>query len=105
MKIYFVYVTFSNVNEAKKIGKLLIKNKLAACVNIFPNILSIYSWKDKLYSDEECSSIFKTTKTKVSQAIKTISKHHSYDCPAISAFPIEKIHTGFQKWIINQTAK
>ena len=104
-KVLQLKIKARNVNEAKKIGKLLIKNKLAACVNIFPNIFSIYSWKDKLYSNEECSSIFKTTKTKVSQAIKTISKHHSYDCPAISAFPIEKIHTEFQKWVINQTAK
>ena len=103
MKIYFVYVTFKNINEAKKIGRFLVKNKLAACVNIFPNIFSIYSWKDKLHFDKECSSIFKTSKTKVSQVIKTILKYHSYDCPSISAFPIEKTHTEFQKWIINQT--
>ena len=90
MKIYFVYVTFKNINEAKKIGKLLVKNKLAACVNIFPNIFSIYSWKDKLYYDKECSSILKTAKTKVSHMIKTILKYHNYDSPSISAFPTEK---------------
>ena len=103
MKIYFVYVTFGNINEAKKIGKLLVKNKLAACVNIFPNIFSIYSWKNKLQEDKECSAFFKTSKTNVPQVIKTISKNHSYDCPSISAFPIEKMHTEFQKWIVNQT--
>ena len=103
MKVYFVYATFKNIREAKKIGKLLVKSKLAACVNIFPNILSIYAWKNKLYDDEECSAIFKTQKTKVSQVIKTISKNHSYDCPSISAFPIEKMHAEFQKWIVNQT--
>ena len=42
MKVYFVYATFKNIREAKKIGKLLVKNKLAACVNIFLNIFSIY---------------------------------------------------------------
>ena len=103
MKVYFVYVTFKNIREAKKIGKLLVKSKLAACVNIFPDILSIYAWKNKLHDDKECSAIFKTPKTKVSKVIKTISKNHSYDCPSISAFPIEKIHAEFQKWIVRQT--
>ena len=104
MKIYVVYVTFDNINEAKKIGKILVKNKFAACINIFPNILSIYSWQDKLHSDNECSGIIKTSKTKVSQVIKNILKYHSYDCPSISAFPIERTHKEFQKWIINQTS-
>ncbi len=103
MKIYFVYVTFKNINEAKKIGNLVVKNKLAACVNVLPNIFSIYAWKNKLCNDKESSAIFKTTKSKVSKVIETIAKNHSYDCPSISAFPIEKIHPEFQKWIINQT--
>ena len=42
-------------------------------------------------------------KTNMIEIIKTISKNHSYDCPSISAFPIEKMHTEFQKWIVNQT--
>ena len=65
MKIYFVYVTFKNINEVKKIGKLLVKKKLVACVNILPNILSTYAWKYKLYNEKESSAIFKTTKSKI----------------------------------------
>ena len=103
MKIYFIYVTFKNINEAKKIGNLLVKNKLAACVNIHPMITSIYAWKNKIYNDKESSAIFKTTKSKVSKVINIITNNHSYDCPSISAFPIEKIHPKFKKWIIVQT--
>ena len=103
MNIFFVYATFKDISEAKKIGNLVVKSKLAACVNILPEILSIYAWKNKLHKDKEISAIFKTTKTKVSTLMKVIANNHSYDCPSISAFPIEKIHSNFKKWIINQT--
>ena len=103
MKIYFIYVTFGNVKEAKKIGSLLVNKKLAACMNILPSILSIYIWNNKIQNDKECSMIVKTSKSRVRKAIQFIVKHHSYDCPAVSAFPIELSHKNFQKWITEQT--
>ena len=47
--------------------------------------------------------IVKTSKSKVKKAIQYIVEHHSYDCPAVSAFPIEFTHKDFQKWIITRT--
>ena len=45
MKIYFIYVTFGNLKDAKKMGGQLVKRKLAACTNIIPKIYSTYVWK------------------------------------------------------------
>ena len=103
MKIYFIYVTFGSLREAKRLGSLLVKNKLAACTNIIPTIYSTYVWKNKTMTDKECSMIVKTSKSKVKAAIKFIVKKHSYECPAVSAFPIESTHTDFQRWINEQT--
>ena len=103
MKIYFIYVTFGAVKEAKRLGAQLVKNKLAACTNIIPTIYSTYVWKNKTMMDKECSMIVKTSKSKVKAAIKFIVKKHSYECPAVSAFPIESGHTDFQRWINEQT--
>ena len=103
MKIYFIYVTFGNVKEAKKMGSLLVNKKLAACTNILPSIYSTYIWNNKIQNDKEYSMIVKTSKLKVKKAIQYIVKRHSYDCPAVSAFPIEFTHKDFQKWIITQT--
>ena len=47
--------------------------------------------------------IVKISKSKIKKAIKFIENHHNYDCPAISAFPIELAHKDFKKWIIEQT--
>jgi len=103
MKIYFIYVTFGSLNEAKKLGKKLVKEKLAACTNIIPTIYSTYVWKNKTMIDKECSMIVKTSKSKVKAAIKFIVKKHSYECPAVSAIPIDFAHKDFQKWINEQT--
>ena len=103
MKIYFIYVTFGSLREAKRLGSQLVKNKLAACTNIIPTIYSTYVWKNKTMTDKECSMIVKTSKSRVKAAIKFIVKKHSYECPAVSSFPIELAHTDFQRWINEQT--
>ena len=103
MKIYFIYVTFGSLREAKRLGSQLVKNKLAACTNITPTIYSTYIWKNKTMIDKECSMIVKTSKSKVKKAIKFIVKKHSYECPAVSAFPIDLSHVDFKKWINEQT--
>jgi len=103
MKIYFMYVTFGSLKEAKKLGAQLVRNKLAACTNIIPTIYSTYVWKNKTMMDKECSMIVKTSKSKVKKAIKFIVKKHSYECPAVSAFPINSSHEDFKKWIYEQT--
>ena len=102
MKIYFIYVTFGSLKEAKRLGVQLVKNKLAACTNIIPVIYSTYVWKNKTMVDKECSMIVKTSKSKVKAAIEFIVKKHSYECPAVSAFPIESAHVDFKKWINEQ---
>ena len=103
MRIYFIYVTFGSLKEARRIGGQLVKKKLAACTNIIPVIYSTYTWKNKTMVDKECSMIVKTSKSKVKDAIKFIVKKHSYECPAVSSFPIESAHEDFKKWINEQT--
>ena len=103
MKIYFIYVTFGSLREAKRLGSLLVKNKLAACTNIIPTIYSTYVWKNKTMTDKECSMIIKTSESKVKKAMRFVIKNHSYDCPAVSSFPIKLAHADFQRWINEQT--
>jgi len=105
MEIYFIYSTFKDLKEAKIIGGKLVKKKLAACSNIIPLIYSTYVWKKKIMVDKECSMIVKTSKSKVKKAINFIVKNHSYDCPAVTAFPIKFAHKDFKNWIIEETKK
>lgn len=94
----FIYSTFSKKAEAERVGEGLVKNKLAACVNIFP-IDSIYWWKEKIIKDKEFAAIVKTKKENFKKVEKFILKHHSYTTPCIIEIPLGKITPKYLKWL------
>ena len=94
-----LYITCGSKIEAINLGKLLVKNKLAACTNIVSNIKSIFNWKNKVTQSQEAILIGKTQKKNVSKIIKLIDKKHSYKCPCVLFFDIEKGSKKFLSWI------
>lgn len=101
---YEIHTTCKDFKEAKKIGQALIKQKLAACVNIIPKVNSIYWWNKKIVDEEESYLTLKTKDSKVNGAIKLITKLHSYKVPGISVYKINQVAPGIKKWI-NKTLK
>jgi len=98
-----VYITASNLKEAKKIGKILVKERLAGCVNIVPKIESIYRWKGKIEHHTESILIAKTRKVLLKDLIQTVKKHHSYTVPCINALPILEGNPDYLKWVKEET--
>ena len=94
-----LYITCESKIEAINLGKLLVKNKLAACTNIVSNIKSIFNWKNKVTQSQESILIGKTQKKNVSKIIELIERKHSYKCPCIVFFDIEKGNKKFLSWI------
>ncbi|MFH1715621.1 MAG: divalent-cation tolerance protein CutA [Elusimicrobiota bacterium] len=99
MKNYVVLVTTKNINESKKITNKLLNDKLAACVNIIPKILSYYWWEGKVVNDEEALLVIKTAEPALDKLIQTLKAIHSYDVPEIIALEIEKGNDDYLKWI------
>ena len=58
-----VYTTFPNEEDARKLGAYLIEERLAACVNVFPGMVSIYRWQDNIETASEAAMIIKTRKS------------------------------------------
>jgi periplasmic divalent cation tolerance protein len=83
-----VYITTSGNEESKKIANVLVKEKLAACVNIVSSIESVYLWKGGIEDDEESLLIAKTKVGNIDKIIKRVKEIHSYETPAILAIPI-----------------
>ncbi|MDI6724125.1 MAG: divalent-cation tolerance protein CutA [Methanobacterium sp.] len=83
-----VYITTSGKEESKKIGNMLVNEKLAACVNIIASIESIYLWKGEIEDDKESLLIAKTKADNIDKIIKRVKEIHSYETPAILAIPI-----------------
>lgn len=104
MKTYFIYITASNKEEARKIGRALVESRLAACINVIDNMNSIYWWEGKVQDDNETIIIAKTKEPLVEELIKKVKSLHSYDCPCVVALPIEDGNKDFLDWIIKETA-
>ena len=102
MQIFF-YITCANVKEAKKISSILVRKKLIACANIFNDIQSVFSWKNKVKFSKEVIIMGKTTKKQQSKIISEVKKIHSYDVPCIVFFKISSGNKDFLKWISDST--
>jgi periplasmic divalent cation tolerance protein len=101
MKFSIVYSTTKGIAEARRIANSLIKERIAACINIFP-IQSLYKWNGKLCNAKEYGMIIKTRQNLVQDAIKRIKSMHSYNVPCIISFSINKGNKEFLNWIAEE---
>ena len=83
-----VYITTSGAEESKKIGRIIVEERLAGCVNIISTIESLYWWKGEIEEDKESVLIAKTKVSNIENIIKRVKEIHSYENPAILAIPI-----------------
>jgi periplasmic divalent cation tolerance protein len=99
MAIVSVYAVFANAEEAERIGRTVVEEKLAACINILGPCRSIYRWKGKVETADEVPAILKTHGWQADQLIERIASMHSYEVPAISVWPIEKLLRRYADWV------
>ncbi len=99
MQIRFVYMTTANPEEAQAIGRELVTARLAACVNILPQMNSIYLWEGKLQQDAETVLIAKTTAERVPELIARVKSLHGYTCPCIVSLAVEEGYPPFLEWV------
>ena len=99
----WLYVTASSTQEAQKIAKALVSERLVACVNILGGIQSIYWWDGAVQEDNEVALVLKTRKGLVAQVSQRIVDLHSYECPCVVALDISGGNPDYLKWIIKET--
>ncbi|XP_059480329.1 protein CutA homolog isoform X2 [Neocloeon triangulifer] len=93
------YVTAPNDTTAKKIARGLVENKLAACVNVIPQITSIYSWENKIEEDSEVLMMIKTRTSVVDELTKFVRENHPYKVCEVITLPIQGGNLPYLKWI------
>ena len=94
-----VLSTVGDAEAAEGIAREVVEKGLAACVNIVPEIRSIYSWKGKIESDRECLLVIKTTSERFEALRETIVSRHPYELPEVIALPIETGHAPYLDWL------
>jgi periplasmic divalent cation tolerance protein len=103
MEYRFVYMTMENKKQAREIGKVLVEERLVACVNIIDGMNSMYRWKGKLQDDNETVLIAKTKASLVPEITERVKKLHSYDVPCVVSLQLLEGNQDFLDWIGRET--
>ena len=99
----FVYTTYPSVVEAEQSGRALVEQRLCACVNILPGMVSLYWWQGKIDRGKEVVMIIKTRASLAEPVRAAVKQMHSYSTPAILVLPIEKLDPDYHAWIVAET--
>lgn len=94
-----IYTTFPTLDDAKKTGRFLVENRLAACVNILPRMTSLYMWDGKLEEGDETVMLVKTTQGRRARALEEIKRLHPFTTPARLVLPVAGGGEDFLAWI------
>jgi periplasmic divalent cation tolerance protein len=98
-----VLVTCGSEEEALKIGRVLVEERLAACANLVSPVRSIYRWEGKLCEDPESLLVIKTQQDRFESLEKRIKSLHSYSVPEIIGLPILEGSPSYLEWLREMT--
>jgi periplasmic divalent cation tolerance protein len=102
-EVLVVFCTCPDAGAAERLAAALVDQRLAACVNILPKILSIYRWEGDVQSDAEALMVVKTTREAYPGLERWLEKHHPYDVPEILALPVQAGSGNYLDWVLNET--
>ncbi len=94
-----VLTTVTNSEDAKSLADAIVHQRLAACVQILPPMISVYAWEGKVQSESEVLLLIKTLDEKFSELEAYILANHPYDVPEIVAIPANRVSQGYNSWL------
>lgn len=98
-KYQLVFCSCPNQETALALANEVIESKLAACVNIIPEMTSVYTWENKKETSKEVLLMIKTTESAYAILEAVLTAAHPYECPEVIAIPIEQGFKGYLQWI------
>jgi periplasmic divalent cation tolerance protein len=98
-----VLITASSNDEAAKVGKALVEEHLAACVNIVPGIRSIFFWEGEIRDEQEALLLCKSRQQLLDKLLARVKELHSYTIPEILALPVIGGSSDYLSWLRNTT--
>jgi periplasmic divalent cation tolerance protein len=104
MDLVFVYMTAATREEAARIGRALVDERLAACINILGGMTSIYRWEGTVETAEETVFIAKTRRDRFERLAARVRELHSYTVPCIVELPVERGNPAYLDWLRAETA-
>ena len=101
-----IYLLISNTppDQAKGLAQALVKRRLAACVNIIPQIQSIYEWDGELCEEQESTLLIKVSSEHRDMCCKVLAELHPYDVPEVICIAVEEVGSlpDYLSWVVKQ---
>lgn len=94
-----VISTCSSAEEAEKLARSMVEQRLAACVSVVPRIRSYYRWKDGIESAEEYLLVIKSSRERMAELLAALEKEHSYEVPEVLALPVVDGAANYLNWL------
>jgi periplasmic divalent cation tolerance protein len=103
-QVLIVFIISASRREATKLARLLIRNRVAACVNIMPAVRSVFRWKGKTHLAHETLLITKTTEQRYDELEELVRSNHSYEVPEIVAIKVDRGLGQYLEWVKEETS-
>ena len=103
MEIKIIITTTNSDKIANEIAEYLVKENLSPCVQILPNIHSVFMWKGQLDKSDEILLLIKTIPEKVQDCKKLILKYHNYDVPELIVTNCDILNDEYSDWFLNNS--
>lgn len=97
--IVTIYATFADADEAARIARILVEEKLAACANVLGPIRSVYRWGGAVTESEEVAVFLKTAAVRADACRERLEALHSYDVPCAVVWPIAGVSDAYRIWV------
>lgn len=98
-----VYTVFGTAEEAERIARTLVEERLAACANILAPCHSLYRWEGRIEEAQEVPALFKTSAGRAERLIARLAELHSYDVPAAVGWQADFAHGPYRDWVAAET--
>ena len=102
-EVIVVFITTANREEAARLADMLVGSRLAACVQILPEIESVYRWKGQVQREAEVLLLAKSTRDRFDELERQVRAIHSYETPEILAVPAAAVSEPYRKWLEEST--
>lgn len=94
-----IMTTLPDIKYAEDLASVLVRSKLAACVQILPQMTSVYEWEGALQQDTEVLLLIKTVSSRFSAVEKAVKENHPYTVPEVVAIPASDVSDDYLKWM------
>lgn len=102
-EVRVVLVTAPNAETGEFLARELVEERVAACANVVPGLVSVFWWEGEIQRDDEVLVIFKTRADRLEALRERVTDLHPYEVPEVLALPVDFAHPPYARWIAEQS--